>query len=60
MNVSLPPQLKRFVEKKVKDGLYPNESDVVRHALRGLREGEQLLSGNGTGRVPGVMPCCRT
>jgi putative addiction module CopG family antidote len=46
MNVSLPPQLKRFVEKKVKDGEYQAESDVVCDALRGLRERDHLLRGN--------------
>jgi putative addiction module CopG family antidote len=51
MNVSLPPQLKRFVEKKVKDGVYPSESDVVCDALRGLKEKDPLLRGNATGQV---------
>jgi putative addiction module CopG family antidote len=34
MNVSLPPELMEFVNKKVKAGLYENASDVVRDALR--------------------------
>lgn len=48
MNVSLPPALKGFVEKKVKEGIYQSESDVVCDALRGLREREHLLSRNAT------------
>lgn len=51
MNVSLPSQLKRFVEKKVKEGVYKSESDVVCDALRGLRERDHLLRGNATGLV---------
>ena len=43
MNVSLPTQLKRFVEKKVKDGVYASENDVMCDALRGLRERDDLL-----------------
>jgi putative addiction module CopG family antidote len=51
MNVSLPSQLKRFVEKKVKEGAYKSESDVVCDALRGLRERNDLLRGSATGLV---------
>jgi Arc/MetJ-type ribon-helix-helix transcriptional regulator len=49
MNVTLPPQLSRFVEKKVKEGTYSNESEVVCDALRRLRERDRLLRGNATG-----------
>jgi putative addiction module CopG family antidote len=34
MEVSLPPALKRFVEEKVKEGVYQSESDVICDALR--------------------------
>jgi len=51
MNVSLPPQLKRFVEKKVKDGVYQSECDVLFDALRGLRERDHLLGRIATGLV---------
>jgi putative addiction module CopG family antidote len=44
MNVSLPPALKGFIEKKVSEGLYQSESDVISDALRGLRERDYLLS----------------
>jgi putative addiction module CopG family antidote len=43
MNISLTPKLKEFVEQKVRDGLYEDPSDVVRHALRTLQERERLL-----------------
>ena len=34
MNVSLTPELKRFVAGKVKTGMYQTASEVVREALR--------------------------
>ncbi len=44
MNISLPPELKRFVEKKVKDGLYANENEVVHDALRFFKERDALFA----------------
>jgi antitoxin ParD1/3/4 len=40
MQVSLPPNLERIVREKVESGLYTDESDVVREALRLLVERE--------------------
>jgi antitoxin ParD1/3/4 len=34
MNVSLTPELEKFVTKKVESGLYNSASEVVRQALR--------------------------
>jgi putative addiction module CopG family antidote len=34
MNVSLTPQLDRFIEEKVESGLYSSQSEVVREGLR--------------------------
>ena len=36
MNVSLGQQLEKLVENQVKSGLYQNQSEVVRDALRHL------------------------
>jgi antitoxin ParD1/3/4 len=36
MNISLPPELARFVREKVESGLYSSASEVVREALRRL------------------------
>ena len=36
MNVSLTPELKAFIERRVRSGLYGNGSDVVRAGLRAL------------------------
>jgi antitoxin ParD1/3/4 len=42
MNVSLTPELERFVEKKVKTGLYHTASEVVREGLRLLEERDRV------------------
>jgi len=41
MNVSLTPELERFVSNKVQTGRYNSASEVVREALRLLEEHEQ-------------------
>lgn len=41
MNVSLTPELERFVDQKVKEGLYGTASEVVRDGLRLLNERDQ-------------------
>ena len=41
MNVSLTPELKKFVEMEVKSGLYQTASEVIRAALRRLKEDKQ-------------------
>lgn len=51
MNVSLTPELERFVGAKVRSGRYTSASEVVREALRLLEEherarGEQLREFN--------------
>jgi len=42
MNVSLTPELKKLVQRKVKSGLYNNASEVVREALRLMKESEDI------------------
>ena len=42
MNVSLTPELERFVQAKVQSGRYTSASEVVREALRLLEEHEQV------------------
>ena len=41
MNVSLTPELERLVIDKVESGLYQTASEVVREALRLLKERDQ-------------------
>src|ERR1700730_11221278 len=38
MNISLTPELAKFVKKEVESGLYQTASEVVRAGLRRLRE----------------------
>jgi antitoxin ParD1/3/4 len=42
MNVSLTPELERLVQEKVASGLYNSASEVVREALRLLRDHDEL------------------
>jgi antitoxin ParD1/3/4 len=44
MNVSLTPELEKLVEEKVKTGMYQTASEVVREALRLLKERDQRLA----------------
>ena len=41
MNVTLTPELKKFVSAKVRTGRYNSPSEVVREALRLLEEQDQ-------------------
>jgi len=42
MNVSLTPELEKYVLKKVASGMYQTASEVVRESLRMHREREKL------------------
>ena len=42
MNVSLTPELERFVDAKVESGMYNNASEVVREGLRLLKEQDEV------------------
>lgn len=42
MNVSLTPELEKFIDGKVDSGLYNNASEVVREGLRLLKEQDEL------------------
>jgi len=44
INVSLTPELERWIEAKVKSGLYQTNSKVVREALRAMREREEKIA----------------
>jgi putative addiction module CopG family antidote len=44
MNISLSPQMARFIRGKVKNGEYTNMSEVVRDAVRRLQEDEAIKS----------------
>ena len=42
VNVNLTPELEKLIRDKVKSGLYNNQSEVVREALRLLAEQDEL------------------
>ena len=42
MNISLTKELEKFVEEKTKSGMYHSASEVIRDALRLLKERDQL------------------
>jgi len=42
VNVNLTPELERIIQEKVASGLYNNQSEVVREALRLLVEHDRL------------------
>lgn len=42
MNVSLTPELDRFIREKLESGRYRSSSEVVREALRLLEERERV------------------
>jgi antitoxin ParD1/3/4 len=42
MNVSLTPELEKFVNEKVSSGMYYSASEVIREGLRLLKEQETL------------------
>ena len=42
MNVSLTPELERIVDEKVASGLYTSASEVIREALRLLKERDEV------------------
>ncbi len=43
MNISLTPQLERFITTKVESGLYGSQSEVVREGLRLLVERDRMV-----------------
>ena len=40
MNISMPPQMAKFIRNRVKNGGYTNSSEVVRTAVRRMQEEE--------------------
>lgn len=54
MNVNLTPELEALVQRKVASGLYNNQSEVVREALRLLAEQDRLREAH-TAKLRGVL-----
>ena len=43
MNVSITPELEQLINEKIKSGMYQTASEVVRDALRLLRQRDDQL-----------------
>jgi antitoxin ParD1/3/4 len=55
MNISLPEEMKKFVESQVETGLYANASDYMRDVLRDrMRAYEDLLGALREGEESGI------
>jgi putative addiction module CopG family antidote len=57
MNISMPPQMARFIRGKVKAGAYTNVSEAIRDAIRRMQEAEaakqdRALLANFEGSLP--------
>ena len=44
MNISLPAELRKLVNQKIKDGLYHSANEVIQDALRLLEERDRLYA----------------
>jgi len=44
MNISITPELEKFVDEEVKTGLYQSASEVIRAGLRRLKEDKEHKS----------------
>ncbi|MBF2065086.1 MAG: type II toxin-antitoxin system ParD family antitoxin [Calothrix sp. C42_A2020_038] len=42
MNISLTPELERYIQNKVESGLYHSASEVIKEALKALQEQDML------------------
>ncbi len=56
MNISLTPELKEAVDRRVQSGLYGNASDVVRAGLRALSREEMAASLNRFDEIMAQLP----
>jgi antitoxin ParD1/3/4 len=55
MNISLPDEMKAFIESQVATGMYANASDYVRDALRdGFRKRQALIAALEEGAASGI------
>lgn len=56
INISLPGELKSFVEERVRSGLYGNASDVIRAGLRALTREEMGASVRHFDEIMAALP----
>lgn len=57
MNISLPDEMKAYIEAQVATGMYANASDYVRDSLReGFRKHQALIAALEEGEASGISP----
>ena len=56
MNVSLTPELKASIERRVRSGMYGNASDVVRAGIRALGREEMAASYDEWRKIAAKLP----
>jgi len=56
MNISLPGELKEFIDDRVRSGLYGNASDVIRAGLRALTREEMGASITQFEKIMSALP----
>jgi antitoxin ParD1/3/4 len=56
MNISLPGELKAFINDRVRSGLYGNASDVIRAGLRALTREEMGASVSQFEKIMSALP----
>ena len=57
MNISLPDEMKVYIDSQVATGLYANASDFVRDSLReGFRKRQALIAALEEGEASGISP----
>ena len=44
MHINLPTEMEKFVQTKVDAGFYSNASEVIRDAIRRMREGDEKVA----------------
>jgi putative addiction module CopG family antidote len=56
MNISLPGELKAFIDARVRSGFYGNASDVIRAGLRALTREEMSVSYREFQEIKATLP----
>jgi putative addiction module CopG family antidote len=57
MNVSLTPELKTSIDRRLRSGLYGNASDVIRAGLRALSREEMAAAYQEWRKIAADLPC---
>jgi len=56
MNISLTPELKASIQRRLRSGLYGNASDIVRAGLRALTREEMAVAYQEWRKVAATLP----